>query len=146
MVRVDSVDEAERLRKSLRDEGVLEVVGPVSGVGLVGIPTTGADSIEIDPGDFDRAIRLLHQRRDELAGHLAGSAVLATPLPDGKGPVAVQMRKAFGLRARDAEGGVRAALTSYVRQLDLVIDALETVKKTHVAVDENAAATFKRQS
>jgi hypothetical protein len=146
VVRVGSVGEAESLKKSIEDEGVLEVLGPVTGTGLVGIPATSADSIAIDPGDFDQAIRLLHQRRDELAGHLAGSAVLATPLPDGKGPVAVQMRKAFGLRARDAEGGVRASLTSYVRQLDLVIEALETVKKTQVAVDENAAATFQRQA
>ena len=146
MVRVGSVGEAESLKRSIEDEGVLEITGPVSGTGLVGIPTTGADSIAIDPGDFDQAIRLLHQRRDELAGHLADSAVLATPLPDGKGPVAVQMRKAFGLRARDTEGGVRAALTSYVQQLDLVINALENVKKTHVATDENAAATLKRQA
>ncbi|MFD5826086.1 hypothetical protein [Lentzea sp. NPDC060358] len=142
MVRVDNVDEAERLKKSFRDEGVLEVVGPVTGTGLVGIPTTSADSIAIDPGDFDQAIGLLRRRRDELAGHLADSAVLATPLTDGTGPVALHMRKAFGLRARDTEGGVRASLTSYVQQLDLVIQALETVKKTHVDVDESTAATF----
>ncbi|HEX7304743.1 hypothetical protein [Lentzea sp.] len=146
MVRVGSADEAERLKKSIRDEGVLEVVGPVTGTGLVGIPTSSADSIAIDPGDFDQAIRLLHRRRDELAGHLADSAVLATPLTDGTGPVAVQMRKAFGLRARDTEGGVRAALTSYVQQLDLVIQALESVKQTQVATDENAAATLRGQA
>ncbi|WP_258949771.1 hypothetical protein [Lentzea californiensis] len=140
------MDEAERLRESLRDRRAVEVVGSVTGVGLVGIPATGADRIEVDPDDFDQAIRHLHRRRDELAGHLADSAVLAAPLPDGKGPVAVRMRKAFGLRARDVEGGVRAALQSYVQQLDLVIAALENVKTTHVAVDETAAATFKRQA
>ncbi|SES28057.1 hypothetical protein SAMN05216188_13022 [Lentzea xinjiangensis] len=146
MVRVDSRDEAERLKEALRDGRAAEVVGPVSGIGLVGVPTTGADRIEVDPADFDQAIRHLHRRRDELAGHLADSAVLAAPLPDGKGPVAVQMRKAFGLRARDVEGGVRAALQSYVQQLDLVIDALENVKKTHAAVDENTAAAFEGQA
>ncbi|MEU7481701.1 hypothetical protein AB0A63_37395 [Lentzea sp. NPDC042327] len=143
------MDEAERLKNSLRDGSVAEVVGSAAGIGvggLVGVPTTGADRIEVDPADFDQAIRQLHRRRDELAGHLADSAVLAAPLPDGKGPVARQMRKAFGLRARDVEGGVRAALQSYVQQLDLVIDALENVKKMHVAVDENTAAAFKGQA
>ncbi|WP_154697742.1 hypothetical protein [Lentzea guizhouensis] len=140
------MDEAERLKRSVRDEPVVGVVGAAAGIGLVGIPTTGADRVEIDPADFDQAVRQLHRRRDELAGYLAQSAELATPLPDGKGPVAVQMRKAFGLRARDVEGGVRAALQSYVQQLDLVIDALENVKKVHVGVDENTAAAFKRQA
>jgi hypothetical protein len=140
------MDEAERLKESLRDGHVVGVAGPASGAGLVGIPTTGGDHVEIDPADFDQAVRQLYRRRDELARYLADSAALATPLPDGKGPVAVQMRKAFGLRARDVEGGVRAALQSYVRQLDLVIDALENVKKVHVAVDESTAAAFKRQA
>ncbi|WP_157528575.1 hypothetical protein [Nocardia sp. NRRL S-836] len=140
------MDEAERLKKSLRDGHVATVVGPATTGGLVGIPATGADHIEIDPADFDQAVRHLYRRRDELAGYLADSAALATPLPDGKGPVAVHMRKAFGLRARDVEGGVRAALQSYVAQLDLVIDALENVKKMHVAVDDSTAAAFKAQA
>jgi hypothetical protein len=58
------------------------------------------------------------------------------PLGDGKGPVALNMRRAFGLRGGDVGGGVRTALRSYLRELSLLRDALEQVGKTQQAQDE----------
>ncbi|MET1073442.1 MAG: hypothetical protein ABWY11_12415 [Umezawaea sp.] len=150
VVRVRGVEDAERLREKLREEPAVGMIAPPgvaapTGAGTADIVADGGDLIELELGAFTNAVSDLDQLHDvlsellERAGHEA-----AQPLGDGKGPVSLNMRRAFGLRGGDVGGGVRAALRSYLEELEGLRGALQQVGATHQAQDEESARTMGR--
>lgn len=151
VVRVRGVEDARRMREELRDEQresgavlVPEVAGP-TGAGAAGVVAEGGDFIELDLASFAAAVSDLERLHGVLTELLArADREMDQPLGDGKGPVALNMRRAFGLRGGDVGGGVRLALRSYVRELTLMRDALEQVGKTQRAQDEQVRQDLER--
>ncbi|MFC6088518.1 hypothetical protein Q5530_22615 [Saccharothrix sp. BKS2] len=152
MVRVRGVEDAQRLREELKDDergrGSVDApdVAAPTGAGAAGVVADGAaDRIELDLDEFTRAGGELERLRGELVELLRrAEGEVDQPLGDGQGPVALHMRRAFGLRAGEVGGGVRVALRSYLRELDALREALDRVGKTHQAEDEEAKRTMGR--
>ncbi len=151
VVRVRGVEHARKMREELRDEErggravPLPVVSAPSGAGAAGVVAEGGDLIELDLGSFSSAVADLERLHAELTELLARTdREVEQPLGDGKGPVARNMRQAFGLRAGDLGGGVRAALRSYLEELTEVREALHQVSSTHRAQDEQVARAMER--
>ncbi|MEU4767117.1 hypothetical protein AB0H12_28070 [Actinosynnema sp. NPDC023794] len=151
VVRVRGVEDARRMREELRDEqrgsgavAVPVVAGP-NGAGAAGVVAEGGDFIELDLASFTTAVSDLERLHGVLTELLArADREMDQPLGDGKGPVALNMRRAFGLRGGDVGGGVRTALRSYVRELALLRDALEQVGKTQRAQDDQVRQDLER--
>lgn len=152
MVRVRGDEDAKRLREQLRDEergrGSVEApdVAAPTGAGAAGVVAdAGADRIELDLDEFRQAERDLDELQAELVALLRrAEAEVDQPLGDGQGPVALHMRRAFGLRAGAVGGGVRVALRTYLDELGALREALHRVGATHQAQDEEAERTMRR--
>ncbi|MFI9010615.1 hypothetical protein ACIGNX_25600 [Actinosynnema sp. NPDC053489] len=151
VVRVRGVEDARRMREELRHEqrgsdavAVPEVSRP-TGAGAAGVVAEGGDRIELDLASFGTAVSDLDRLHGVLTDLLArADREMDQPLGDGKGPVALNMRRAFGLRGGDVGGGVRAALRSYLEELTALREALREVGATHQAEDEQVARTMGR--
>lgn len=150
VVRVRGVEDARRMREELRDEQRLEAVAvPVvkapTGAGAADVVAEGGDRIELDLGAFNGAVADLDRLHAVLTELLArANREMDQPLGDGKGPVALHMRRAFGLRGGDLGGGVRAALRSYLAELTELRRSLHQVGETHRAQDEQVEQTLRR--
>jgi hypothetical protein len=150
VVRVRGVEDAERLREELRDERVVGTVAPPevaapTGAGTAEVVAEGGDLIELDLDAFTGAVGDLDRLHGVLSDLLErANREAEEPLGDGKGPVALNMRRAFGLRGGDVGGGVRAALRSYLEELEGLRGALQQVGATHQAKDEESARTMGR--
>ncbi len=150
VVRVRGVEDAERLRKELREETSVGMVVPSEvaapkGAGTADVVAEGGDLIELDLDAFTGAVSDLDRLHGVLSDLLERAGREAEePLGDGKGPVSLNMRRAFGLRAGDVGGGVRAALRSYLEELDGLRGALQHVRATHQTQDEESARTMGR--
>lgn len=150
VVRVRGVEDARRMREELRDErhgeaAVTPAVAAPTGAGAAGVVAEGGDRIELDLDSFTRAVSDLDRLHAVLTELLARSdREMDQPLGDGKGPVALNMRKAFGLRGDVVGGGVRAALRSYVKELTELREALHQVGETHRAEDEQVERMLRR--
>ncbi|WP_053721682.1 hypothetical protein [Saccharothrix sp. NRRL B-16348] len=150
VVRVRGVEDARRMREELRDERrggavAVPVVSGPTGAGAAGVVAEGGDFIELDLASFTTAasdLERLHGVVTELLSR--ADREMEQPLGDGKGPVALNMRRAFGLRGGDVGGGVRTALRSYLRELTLLRDSLEQVAKTQQAQDEQVRHDLER--
>ncbi|MEU4442999.1 hypothetical protein AB0K14_27420 [Actinosynnema sp. NPDC050801] len=143
VVRVRGVEDAKRMREELRDEQresgpvAVAVVPEPTGAGAADVVAEGGDFIELDLASFTTAVSDLERLHGVLTELLArADREMEQPLGDGKGPVALNMRRAFGLRGGDVGGGVRTALRSYLRELARLRDSLEQVGRTHQAQDE----------
>ena len=94
------------------------------------------------PGEFAANIQALQAANTELRrqadlveGLLLEATTLATPMNDGHGPIARVMRTAFGKRAGDARGVVRA-LSQYRDELNHVLNAIQrTLDSYHLTED-----------
>ncbi|MEV8442305.1 hypothetical protein AB0425_33435 [Actinosynnema sp. NPDC051121] len=151
VVRVRGVEDAKRMREELRDEQresgavAVPVVDAPTGAGAAGVVAEGGDFIELDLASFTTAVADLERLHGVLTGLLArADREMEQPLGDGKGPVALYMRRAFGLRGGDVGGGVRTALRSYLKELELLRDALEQVGRTQRAQDEQVRQDLER--
>ncbi|HWO64273.1 MAG TPA: hypothetical protein VNO31_30000 [Umezawaea sp.] len=150
VVRVRGVEDAERLREELRDRRAVGTVVPPevaapTGAGTADVVAEGGDVIELDPVAFAGAVSDLDRLHGVLSDLLDRAGREAEePLGDGKGPVSLNMRRAFGLRGGDVGGGVRAALRSYLEELEGLRGALQEVGATHQAQDEESARTMGR--
>lgn len=151
VVRVRGVEDAKRMRDELREEqrgsaaSATPVVSGPTGAGSAGVVAEGGDRIELDPASFTTAVGELDRLHALLKDLLDRTdREMDQPLGDGKGPVALNMRRAFGLRGGDVGGGVRAALRSYVAELTALREALHQVSATHQAEDEQVARTMGR--
>ncbi|MBB5959151.1 hypothetical protein FHS29_005771 [Saccharothrix tamanrassetensis] len=148
MERVRGIEDAKRLRDELDDDRprrhapLPPAVAPPAGVGAI-VPQDG-DRIELDFSDLNDALGKLDRLHSTLYEHLDRADVLSQPFGDGKGPVALHMRRAFGLRAGEMDGGVKTALKSYLRELELLRDALRQVGATHQAEDEAVAEAMRK--
>ncbi|MFJ6675605.1 hypothetical protein ACIQMJ_31255 [Actinosynnema sp. NPDC091369] len=151
VVRVRGVEHAKQMREELREEvrgsrpvALPEVSAP-SGAGAAGVVAEGGDFIELDLDSFGRAVADLDRLHGVLSGLLRrAEQELEQPLGDGKGPVARNMREAFGLRGSDLGGGVRAALRSYLAELAALQEALQQVGKTQKVQDDYVAQALER--
>jgi hypothetical protein len=146
MVRVRSVEDAKRLRDELEDDGPRrhrppDVAAP-TGAGAAGVVAGPADRIELDYAELSEAENRLTALHDELSARLREAGRLEGPFGDGNGPVALHMRRAFGLRG--GEEGVQAALRTYLEELGELREALRAVGATHRAEDEQIAEGMKR--
>ncbi|WNV85868.1 hypothetical protein [Umezawaea sp. Da 62-37] len=150
VVRVRGVEDARRLRDELRDDQVgARVVPPgvaaPTGAGTADVVADGGDRIELDPEAFAGAVSDLERLHEVVADLLERAGRESEqPLGDGKGPVSLNMRRAFGVRGGDVGGGVRAALRSYLEELGTLREALQQVSATHQAEDEDMARTMGR--
>ncbi|MCE6994810.1 hypothetical protein LZG04_08330 [Saccharothrix sp. S26] len=151
VVRVRGVEHAKQMREELREEQrgsrdvALPEVSAPTGAGAAGVMAEGGDRIELDLGSFGTAVADLERLHGVLTDLLArAERELEQPLGDGKGPVARNMREAFGLRGGDVGGGVRAALRSYLAELTEVREALRQVSATQQAQDEQVAQALGR--
>ncbi|MEU5694629.1 hypothetical protein [Actinosynnema sp. NPDC020468] len=144
MQRVRGIEDARRLRDELRAlpkpaTPVRTHVAAPTGVGAAPIVAEAGDRIAMDYDELARTEGDLDKARDVLSELLDRAAELEGPLGDGKGPVSRQMRQAFGLRADDVGGGVRAALKSYLAELESLRAAMHEVGRTHRQQDAEAA-------
>ncbi|WP_141982353.1 hypothetical protein [Saccharothrix saharensis] len=151
VVRVRGVEHAKQMREELRDDergsravAVPEVSAP-TGAGAAGVVAEGGDRIELDLDSFGRSVSDLDRLHGVLSGLLArAEREMEQPLGDGKGPVARNMRAAFGLRGSDLGGGVRAALRSYLDELTGLRQALQQVGQTQKVQDDHIAQALGR--
>ncbi|MEU4741904.1 hypothetical protein AB0G02_15770 [Actinosynnema sp. NPDC023658] len=151
VVRVRGVEDAQRMHEELRAErrGTVAVALPVvpgpTGAGAAGVVAEGGDRIELDLDSFTSAVSDLDRLHGVLTDLLSRTdREMEQSLGDGKGPVALNMRRAFRLRGDVVGGGVRAALRSYVEELTALREALRQVGATHQAEDEQVARTMGR--
>lgn len=151
VVRVRGVEHARQMREELRDEQrgsgavAVPVVSAPSGAGAAGVVAEGGDRIELDLGSFSSAVADLDRLQGVLTELLArAEREMEQPLGDGKGPVARNMREAFGLRGSDIGGGVRAALHSYLTELTELREALHEVGETQRVQDDQVAQAIGR--
>ncbi|MFD7658295.1 hypothetical protein ACFV4N_30345 [Actinosynnema sp. NPDC059797] len=152
MVRVRGVEDVKRLRDELKPEergrGSVDApdVAAPTGAGMAGVVADGdADRIELDLDEFTRAGGELERLRGELVELLKrAEGEVDQPLGDGQGPVALHMRRAFGLRAGAIDGGVRKALSSYLEELETLRNALNGVAETYRTEDDEVKRTMGR--
>ena len=151
VVRVRGVEHAEQMREELRGQErgsravALPEVSAPTGAGAAGVVAEGGDRIELDLHSFGTAVADLERLHGVLTELLArADREMDQPLGDGKGPVARNMREAFGLRGGDLGGGVRAALRSYLAELTEVRKALQQVSATQKAQDEQVEQALGR--
>ncbi|MGH3431390.1 MAG: hypothetical protein ACRDQB_00990 [Thermocrispum sp.] len=144
--------EARKLLKEYRKEERAEAHGPMrhasevagpSGAGSAGVVGEGTDGIDLDPAEVAEAERRLGELYAEIALYKAQAEDLAGPLGDGRGPVAVHMRKAFGLRGGADIGGVHLALQQYLDELARLREAIAQVGVVHQASDEEAMESMR---
>ncbi|MGM1060554.1 hypothetical protein [Saccharothrix sp. Mg75] len=150
MVRVRGVEDAKRLREELRDERGHEIIGSAevrrpTGAGAARITAEAGDRIELDFDRLEEARARLDQLQDVLVEQLRQAQDLGEPIGDGKGPVALHMRRAFRERGGAVGGGVQVALKSYLDELIALRDALGQVGATHRAEDAMIAEAMRRQ-
>ncbi|PSL52956.1 hypothetical protein B0I31_11047 [Saccharothrix carnea] len=151
VVRVRGVEHAKQMREELREDergsravAVPEVSAP-TGAGAAGVVAEGGDRIELDLSSFGTAVADLDRLHGVLTELLTrAEREMDQPLGDGKGPVARNMRHAFGLRGSDLGGGVRAALRSYLSELTELREALQQVGATQQAQDHHIAEALGR--
>ncbi|WP_146174663.1 hypothetical protein [Umezawaea tangerina] len=137
--------DAERMREQLQTDRptttvATPVIAPPTGAGTADVIADGGDRIELDLAAFTTAVAdldRLHGVVTDLLGRAARES--EQPLGDGKGPVSLNMRHAFGVRSGDVGGGVRSALRSYLAELGALREALQQVSTTHQAEDEHTA-------
>ncbi|WP_367137639.1 hypothetical protein [Saccharothrix sp. HUAS TT1] len=151
VVRVRGVEHARQMREELREEQpgqravAMPVVSEPTGAGAADVVAEGGDRIELDLASFSAATADLDRLHRVLTDLLArADRELDQPLGDGKGPVALNMRRAFGLRGGEEDGGVRAALRTYVAELTALRRALQQVSATHQAQDELVEQTLRQ--
>ncbi|WP_433262715.1 hypothetical protein ACQPZF_30230 [Actinosynnema sp. CS-041913] len=148
MERVRGIEDAKRLRDQYEDEprrhAPLPPVAAPTGAGAAGIVAQDGDRIELDFSELTAALGKLDELHSTLYDHLDKADELQKPFGDGKGPVTHHMRRAFGLRAGDLDGGVRTALRSYLDELEALRTALHQVGATHQAEDEAAAEKLRK--
>ncbi|MEU4806065.1 hypothetical protein [Actinosynnema sp. NPDC023587] len=149
MVRVHGVQDAKRLRDELAHEQRVRPAPPPrvdapTTAGATPIVAQDGDRIALDFDELDSALNRLDALHDALWEHLHRSDRLSDDLGDGKGPVALHMRRAFGLRGGGQDGGVQSSLRSYLDELGALRTALRQVGATHRAEDEAAAEAMRR--
>ncbi|QFZ22123.1 hypothetical protein [Saccharothrix syringae] len=150
VVRVRGVEHAKQLREELEHERVAGYVVPPevgrpTGAGAAGVVAEGGDLIEMDLPAFTAAVSdldRLHAVLTDLLGR--ADRELDQPLGDGRGPVALHMRRAFGLRGGDLSGGVRHALRSYLDELEAVRASLQGVRDAQQAQDQQVGQALGR--
>ncbi|RZS40946.1 hypothetical protein EV193_103264 [Herbihabitans rhizosphaerae] len=101
----------------------------------------GMDGFEADYDQLVRTDAHLASLERELLEQLAAAQRLDGPLGDGKGPVAAHMRRSFLKRTDDA-AGVRAALKSYLGELEEVRAAIRSTLAGYRTVDESIATNL----
>lgn len=144
--------EARRLLKEYREQEkatpntpmrhASEVAGP-SGGGSAGVVGEGTDGIALDPAEIAEAEKRLSELYAEIAVYKAQAQDLAGPLGDGAGPVAMHMRRAFGLRGGAGLGGVHLALQQYLDELAVLREAIAQVGVTHQASEDSALESMR---
>lgn len=148
MQRVRGVEDARRLRDELDEDRPRRQapppVGAPTGAGATPIAPQDGEHIALDFRELNQAMSDLDELHAALYDDLTRADELAGPFGDGKGPVALHMRRAFGLRGGDLDGGVQSALRSYLRELEVLREALRQVGATHQAEDEAAAERMRR--
>ncbi|CCH33604.1 hypothetical protein BN6_63600 [Saccharothrix espanaensis DSM 44229] len=149
MERVRGIEDARRLRDELdrerrgRPAPPPRVAAPTT-AGATPIVAQDGDRIALDFDELDAALTTLDELHDTLGEHLRRADVLADHFGDGKGPVALHMRRAFGLRGSGQDGGVQSSLRSYLDELGALRAALRQVGSTHRAEDEAAAEGMRK--
>ncbi len=149
VVRVRGVEGAERLREKLGEHrperhAPPPMVAAPTGAGAAPIVPQDGDRIALDFAELDAAVNRLDDLHSALWSHLDQADRLTDDFGDGKGPVAHHMRRAFGLRGSEQDGGVQAALRSYLGELEALRRALHQVGATHRTEDEAAADAMRR--
>ena len=128
----DEADARRQLRaEEQRENNEPVIAGPVD-----------AGGIELRYGGIGDAKTAIDAHYDELSRHLETARALDTGLADGKGPVAHWMRRSFAVRGGAEAGGVQAALQSYLAELAVLRQTLDTVVTMHQGNDEEAAAAL----
>ncbi|MDQ2587651.1 hypothetical protein [Saccharothrix yanglingensis] len=150
MVRVRGVEDAQRVRGELREErdevvAVRSAPGRPTSADAPRIVAEAGDRIELDFDRLEEARARLDQLQDVLVEQLRQAQDLGEPIGDGKGPVALHMRRAFRERGGAVGGGVQVALKSYLDELVALRDALGQVGATHRAEDAMIAEAMRRQ-
>ncbi|MEV0679567.1 hypothetical protein AB0I60_23875 [Actinosynnema sp. NPDC050436] len=148
MVRVRGIEDAKRLRDGFEREERGRPAPPprVDAPGTAGatpIVAQDGDRVALDFDELDSALTRLDELHNTLHEHLRRSDGLSDDLGDGKGPVALHMRRAFGLRGGGQDGGVQSSLQSYLDELGALRAALRQVGSTHRAEDEAAAEAMR---
>lgn len=143
--RIEDVRDARGLREDFKKpkrhtNDVTVQVGPKAEHGMTGV---GMDGFEFDPAEMHRALDDLARHRDALVAYQKKAAELAHELPDGGGPVARQMRRAYLDRA-DPDNGVQAVLRDYIEELDQIQGAIMMTLQAYRNLDANAAAAITR--
>ncbi|MEC3976723.1 hypothetical protein [Amycolatopsis sp. H20-H5] len=148
MVRVQDTADAASRREALRQDrhanppahvGKAAGVARPEGEGATGLVADGTDGLTLDYAELAAAQRALDERYREIEGHLGSATELGSPLRDGKGPVSDHMRQSFGKRGGGADGGVQAALRSYLTELAALRETLGQAMAAHQRQDQAAA-------
>lgn len=145
--RIDNLTEAKQLRREYRERDTAYLLPEIDALQAARhqVAGTGMDGIQADFAALAQAERDLAALHDDLVGHLTEAADLTGPLRDGSSPVTGPMRRVFRLRADD-EGGVRATLQQYIRELVEVRIAILKTLATYQGVESDTVRKLQRQA
>lgn len=116
-------------------------VAEPTGAGSAQLVGEDDGTIELDPAEIAAADAELGRRADELNELLTKARQLESPLRDGDSPVAVHLRKAFGMRG-SADAGVQASLRDYLDELEALRQAIRNAGAGHMENEADIQATL----
>ena len=130
---IDSVQDIRRAHGSRRQK--LSRAEDAQQLGLHATATPGEFAADI--AALEAARTQLRAQADVVERLLAEARELATPMNDGHGPIAKVMKRAFGRRAGDVRGVVRA-LTQYRDELQRVLTAIQRTLDSYRMTEDAA--------
>jgi hypothetical protein len=104
-----------------------------------GLQSATGSTFEVDLQAFELALKKLTDHSNEYIARVNKAAELATSLPDGSGPVAEVVGKAFAHRLGSG-GGVHYAVRTTLEQLNQIVAGLSQTANNYTSAEQEAVA------
>lgn len=105
------------------------------------LEAAGGNGFEFEPNGFHIALTNLISQCHDFERALARAAGLGTDLPDGHGPVAAVVGKAFNHRLGD-QGGMQYAVRTHAEHLVTLVSSLQETASNYQEADQEAGTSI----